>query len=76
MTPSNTPKSTVEKRMYSVAEVAEATGLCVATLYNMRTRGEITFRKAGRRTIILREDLERMIDKLSVCPAEPSPHRR
>ena len=43
---------------YSVDELPAVTGLGKTRLYELMNSGAITARKAGRRTLILREDVE------------------
>jgi excisionase family DNA binding protein len=45
--------------LYSVADAARLLGIGKSTLWGMISRGEITTRKIGRRTLILRQTLER-----------------
>lgn len=56
------------KLAYTVAEAVAATGLSDDTLYRKHHAGEITMRKAGRRTLIAAEDVQRMIDNLPALP--------
>jgi len=58
----------VEKMAYTIAEACEATGLSDDTLYRRHAAGEITMRKAGRRTLIPKADLERLIASLPELP--------
>lgn len=60
--------ATSHKLSYTIAEAVEVTGLSDDTLYRRHAAGEISMRKAGRRTLILREDLERLIESLPVAP--------
>jgi len=45
--------------LYSVADAARLLGIGKSTLWGMISRGEIGTRKIGRRTLILRQTLER-----------------
>jgi excisionase family DNA binding protein len=56
------------KLAYTLAEAAAATGLSDDTLYRKHHAGEITMRKAGRRTIIFAEDIERLLASLPQLP--------
>lgn len=58
----------VEKLAYTIAEACHATGLSDDTLYRKDAAGEITMKKAGRRTLIPRADLERLIEELPSLP--------
>jgi excisionase family DNA binding protein len=44
--------------VYTMAELAVATGLGRSSLYAAIKSGQLTARKAGRRTIVLRADLD------------------
>lgn len=57
-----------EKLAYTIAEAVAATGHSDDTLYRKHHAGEITMRKSGRKTIILAEDLERMLAALPPLP--------
>ena len=57
-----------EKLSYTIAEACEATGYSDDTLYRKHHRGEITMRKDGKKTVILVEDLKRMLDALPSLP--------
>lgn len=56
------------KLAYTIAEAAAASGLSDDTLYRKHHAGEITMRKAGRRTLIMAEDLQRLIQALPALP--------
>lgn len=49
---------------YSVAEVVEHTGLCRDTIYRAITSGALTARKLGRRTLILKTELDGYLQSL------------
>lgn len=49
---------------FSVAEVAEITGLSRSTIYLAVQTGELAGRKRGRRTLILPKDLETFLENL------------
>jgi excisionase family DNA binding protein len=57
-----------DKLAYTIAEACAATGLSDDTLYRKHQAGEITMRKAGRRTLILAEDLQRLLDAMPALP--------
>lgn len=48
----------------NVRQAVEASGLTRSHLYEAMKKGELTARKAGRRTIIMTEDLRRYIENL------------
>jgi hypothetical protein len=53
---------------FTIAASCAATGLSADTLYRRHQAGEITLRKAGQRTLVTREDLERLIASLPALP--------
>ena len=57
-----------DKLAYTVAEAAAATGLSDDTLYRKHHSGEITMRKAGRRTLIMAADVQALLAALPVLP--------
>lgn len=54
----------------TIPEAVKATGLSRSALYEALKRGDLTARKAGRRTIIAVADLERYLDSLPTYKAE------
>ena len=52
------------KLAYSLDEVAELSGRCRSSLYELIDRGELRAVKSGRRTLILVEDLRSWMDNL------------
>jgi excisionase family DNA binding protein len=48
----------------SIAEAVGLTGVGRSTLYKAIQRGELPIRKAGRRTLLLTDDLRRWIQQL------------
>ena len=58
----------VGKRLFSIREVAEYTGLSVHTLYTMVSQRRIPYVKVGRLTKFDREELDRWIIRQSVKP--------
>lgn len=56
------------KLAYTIAEAAAASGLSDDTLYRKHHAGEITMRKSGRRTLIMADDLRRVIEALPALP--------
>jgi len=53
---------------YTVAEAVKVTGLARTRLYEMAGEGRLTFRRAGRRTVILADDLQRLLAALPPAP--------
>jgi excisionase family DNA binding protein len=53
---------------YTVAEAVKATGLARTRLYELAGQGRITFRRAGRRTVILADDLRTLLASLPPAP--------
>lgn len=60
---------TATKLAFTVPEACEFSGLGRSSLYRLFERGILTPRKAGRRTLILREDLEAYIRNLPAATA-------
>lgn len=54
----------MEKLAFSVMEAAERMNMSRAHLYNEWSRGRISFRKSGNRTVILAEEIERYLNAL------------
>lgn len=50
------------KLAYSIGEACEATSLGRSTIYNLIAAGRLRLRKVGRRSVILGEDLERLLE--------------
>lgn len=57
-----------EKLSYTLAEAREVTGLSDDTFYRKHHAGEITLRKSGRRTLVYREDVEKLLASLPALP--------
>jgi excisionase family DNA binding protein len=55
----------------TIPEAVKATGLSRSALYEALKRGDLTARKAGRRTIIAVADLETYLANLPAYRAEP-----
>ena len=58
---SDTPMA---RRAYSIRQVREVTGFCNEKVYRHIRSGELIARKAGRRTLVLAEDLDRFLQFL------------
>jgi excisionase family DNA binding protein len=56
--------TTTIRRAYSIRQVRELTGFCNEKVYQHIRSGELIARKAGRRTLILAEDLDRFLQCL------------
>lgn len=54
---------------YTIPEAAKAAGIGRSTLYEEIAAGRLSARKFGRRTLILREDLEALLKRLPVAGA-------
>ena len=54
----------MEKLALTIPEVCEATGSGRTAVYAAIARGDLLARKLGRRTIILREDLDGWLSRL------------
>lgn len=61
---SNAPN--LQHEALSVLEAAEAAGISKNSTYALIWRGELPARKLGRRTIVLRADLNSFLQKLPV----------
>ncbi|RUU46621.1 DNA-binding protein [Mesorhizobium sp. M6A.T.Ce.TU.002.03.1.1] len=64
----------LEKKFYTVDEIISLTGSSRATIYRLRGRGVIQFRKFGGRTVIPRLEFDQYMDDLPIIPAEAQPH--
>lgn len=53
---------------YTVRDAARVTGLARTRLYELASQGNITFRRAGRRTVILADDLRSLLASLPPAP--------
>lgn len=53
-----------DKISYTIPEAVKATGFSRSRIYELIKRGDLKPRKAGRRTILLRNDLEAMVQNL------------
>jgi excisionase family DNA binding protein len=53
---------------YTVSEAVKTTGLARTRLYELAGQGRITFRRAGRRTVILADDLRTLLASLPPAP--------
>ena len=62
--------STAEKRGLSVSETCHVGGFGRSSFYEAVATGQLMVRKFGRRTIVLREDLDRFLAALPVANAE------
>ncbi len=56
--------NTAEKLAYTVDAAADAIGVSRGMIYNLFKSGDITPRKAGRRTLVMRDELARYLDTL------------
>lgn len=54
---------------FSVKETSQATGIGLTKLYQLINSGALKARKIGKRTIILKEDLEIFLSSLEAYPA-------
>jgi excisionase family DNA binding protein len=54
----------MDKLSFSIAEATRATGLSRSKLYELMSEGRLGYLKAGRRRLIRREHLERLLDSL------------
>jgi excisionase family DNA binding protein len=64
----------MESRLaYGVSEAAAVAALGRSTVYAAIRRGELTARKAGRRTVVLAADLEAWLKRLPPIKPTPAP---
>lgn len=61
-------ESAIERRLITIAEAAQYTGLSVHTLYTMTSQRRIPFVKVGRLTKFDREQLDKWIKQQTVMP--------
>lgn len=59
--PTRPTPTTDERRTYTVPEVAQLVGISRSTAYECVRRGEIPSRRFGRRIVVLRHELERLL---------------
>jgi excisionase family DNA binding protein len=59
----------MHKLAFTILEACEFSGLGRSSIYRLFETGALTPRKAGRRTLILREDLEVFIRNLPAAKA-------
>jgi excisionase family DNA binding protein len=57
----------MEKLAVTIPEAVELSGLGRSTLYKMFREGRLRPRKAGKRTLIVLEDLKRLVESLPVA---------
>jgi excisionase family DNA binding protein len=53
---------------YSIAEAMQATGISRGYFYKLLHEGQLTRRKVGKRTLILREDLQNFLRSRPTAP--------
>lgn len=53
-----------EHKAYSILETAQILGIGRSTLYALIKEGQLPVRKLGKRTLVLREDLEHFMASL------------
>lgn len=53
---------------YTVPDAVKASGLARTRLYELAGEGRITFRRAGRRTVILADELRGLLASLPPAP--------
>jgi len=61
-----------ERRTYTVTEVADIVGISRSTAYGCVRRGEIPSRRFGRRIVVLRHELERLLTTSTLAGPTPS----
>jgi excisionase family DNA binding protein len=63
------PNSNRNQLVYAIAELTTLTGLGRTRLYELINAGELPARKVGRRTLVLKEDLEAFLRNLPTVVA-------
>jgi len=63
-------ESATPNEAYSIKAVCKATGLGRTFIFEAIRRGELSARKCGRRTLILRDDLQAWLKSLPTIPVE------
>jgi excisionase family DNA binding protein len=63
------PQGTSERLALGILEAARAAGVGRSTIYENINSGQLKARKAGRRTLILRADLQAWLDSFPVLKA-------
>ncbi|MFF9553160.1 helix-turn-helix domain-containing protein [Methylobacterium fujisawaense] len=66
------PAPHVEAEALTIEEACAASGLGTTYLYKAMAKGELRARKAGRRTIIMRDDLRSFLAALPAFQSEAS----
>ena len=62
----------MSKLAFSISETCEAAGQGRTSIYAAIARGELKARKAGRRTVVLPDDLKAWLESLpAITPKEP-----
>ena len=57
-----------ERYAMTLPEAVQFSGLGRTRLYSLAAEGRISFKKCGKRTLILAEDLKRLIESLPAAP--------
>lgn len=57
-----------EKYALTISEAVQLSGLGRTTLYQLSAAGKLPFKKCGARTIVLAEDLKRVLQALPDAP--------
>ncbi len=66
-------KQILERKAYSLDEVATVIGVCRETIYAWVRAGRLKARKFGRKTIVLASDLDDVLEKLPQMHEAPWP---
>lgn len=66
----NTSLHEIQREGLSISETSRVSGIGRTKLYEAISDGRLTARKFGKRTIILRADLERFLGSLPVVKAD------
>ena len=60
-----------EQIAYTIAGAVKAAAVSRTEIYRAAQRGDIVFRKRGKRTLILAEDLRRWVEALPLASSKP-----
>lgn len=66
---------TNEKYAMTLPEAVEFSGLGRTRIYTLAAEGKITLRKAGRRTLVLADDLKQLLENLPPAAIRPAPRK-
>ncbi len=65
----------MEPYALTVAEAVRFSGIARTRLYMLAAEGHLELKKCGRRTIVLADDLKRLLETLPAADIRLTPHR-